>query len=33
MSDDDYLAWYYFNENRWHGPVSINKLKSLYFGK
>ncbi|AFI85556.1 DUF4339 domain-containing protein [Methylophaga nitratireducenticrescens] len=33
MSDDDHPAWYYFNENRWHGPVSINKLKSLYFGK
>jgi hypothetical protein len=33
MSDYDYPEWYYFNENRWHGPVSTNKLKSLYFGK
>lgn len=33
MPDDNYLDWYYFDENRWHGPVSVNELKSLYFGK
>jgi len=33
MSEDDRLEWYYFDEGCWHGPVSVNNLKSLYFGK